>query len=543
MLLGIVTLVRCSSAETQAAGDQVCRPVLGAGVVCTPVVKEPQEATAAEPDFDPSFRCQATPDRSQVYPGELVEVSVSITGKPGPFTVQGFPGLLFGTPFSIRGSYNDPGVDRAMTREFRVYDANNPSKSAKCSFPITVKTRNASGSSSLGCTLTASPTVASPNTAVELKLTLSGATRPVDFAIWPAPHWRLDRSDSRLVSSNEVRASVRFPTAGQRSPYAYVSDGSTSAICNTSLQIYDPILTLAASPSTTAYPSQTISVQATVAGFPTAPDLSFTTNEPGITVGVSGTTATIRNTDGLPHQFRLTVRAAKGGLERTQTIDLSYIPTTSGALGCQINATVRPFVGDDETFQLAVAPGSSSSSTLYRYSHQIPSDATLVEAGSSSLKLRFSTPGLKTIRMQAYGINPVNYCNGDGWVQTQVLVVEHLATRGCSVTIAPTTSKLLDSVAAQASILPNVGRGPFQLDSLEVENSTPSVYDLGVEPVPGEPRPGNNPLALLVRFVRWNPGNVPSNTWATYRAKVLDLGDSSSQNQATCASTHTIRPQ
>lgn len=551
--LGTITLLAalalsglggCSNDETQA-GDNTGRPCLGAGsVACTTTtVQEPQQSTIDDPEFDASFRCQATPDRQTAYPGELVQVDVSVTGRTGPFYVDGFSGILFGSSFSLRGSYTDPGADKAMTRVFYVTDSNDTSKRAKCSFPITVKTYNSTGSSALACTLTATPTTASPNVPVELKVTLTGATRPVALEIWPAPHWKLDWNDVRLVSSTEVRASVSYPTAGPRSPYAYVSDGVTSAICNATVNVYSPVLTLQAAPSASAYPSQTITLGASVAGFPTTPDLSFTTSEPGISIAVNGVNATVRNTDGMPHNFRVTAHASKGTLEQTATIDLQFLPAASSALACQLNATVRPFVGDGELYSFAVAPGSPTNEVLYKFDYQLPSDATVLENANDHLRIRFSQPGTKLVRVRAYGASTYTLCNGDGWIQLPVVVVDHLATRGCTVTLSQGSSKLLDPLTAQAAVDATAGRGPFRLEDLAIDNSTPYFWDLGVEAVPGQPRPGNNLLALAVRFFKSAGGNVSTDTWVTYRARVVDLGDTSSQDETTCASTHTVRPQ
>jgi hypothetical protein len=543
LVIGLGALAGCGETERQAADDGSCRPVLGSGIVCPPpAAQEPQEATQEEPDFDPAFRCQATPDRSVVYPGELVEVSVALTGLPGPFLVQGFPHLLFGERFTLRGSYNDPGVDRAMTRVFYAYDARDTSRRAKCSFPITVKTSNASGSSALACSMTATPSLVSPNVPVELKLTLRGVTRPVSLDVWPAPHWRLPGRDLRFVSSTEVRANVRYPTAGQRSPHAIVHDGVTSAVCNTSVSVYSPILTLQAAPATTVFTTQRLTVVATTAGFPSAPTLSFTTNEPGIGITVSANAATIQSTDGLAHNFRLTVRAVQGPIERTETIDLSFVPAPSGSLACQLQGPVRPFLSEDATFQLSLAPGSSTSDTLARFEQALPADATVVSTTASSVRVRFSTPGIKTVRLRARGATSHVLCNTDGWVQTSVVAVGRLASRACTIAITPGSSKLMDPLVALATIDDGVGRGPFRLESLEVESAVPALGDLGVEVVPGAPRPGDQLLALAVRFFRQTGGNVSGNTWATYRARVVDVGDTSAQAATSCASTHALRP-
>lgn len=439
-----------------------------------------------EPPIAPSkLRCTVTLNDSQdkivnsVVAGQLLSLKIEAVGGTAPYSI---PSIInsFAAVTSISGSYDNNGsTDRTVEKRIEVRDANN--QSAFCSFSAVVKPTGSTGESSLACDIEVTPAQPKSGQVTSFKVkVINGSGNATSFRqLYPQLNWNYPEWTVPVTrisdSEGEVVGGVQYINTGDRIVSTSIENNGRIAICSRRVTVTSPKIQLVSLVGTISSQVAAIGsefkVQAVPSSFPGTITYQFTTPENGISIVINGDTATIRATDALYHDFKVSVRATSNtGESVTAEISLQY--TSNIPLSCQLELTGSPIINTNIGFRITAGSGEAIEITnIIAPVVSVPSSNSVI---ANPFILIFPTTGTKIVSVKARSVASKVPCNLDTRLSVLFTITERELV--CDVVTGPSNTAASGTVSKVQVTVPS-GAGPYELIEVRSSLSETSFYD------------------------------------------------------------------
>jgi hypothetical protein len=402
-----------------------------------------------------------------VASGSPVPIQVQVTGGTSPYQIIGVAGTFASSTTVSRTYSNNSLINQVVPDTVDVVDT--AGLTAQCAFTVTVLPAAPTPPSNLGCTLQLSPSSPVIGQGAVVTATASGGTEPYTFKSLSLGSAGQLQSPLTAVSATQSSAEISYSVAGYQTISVQVEDAQSDVVsCSQNIVVRGlPAVQVTSSPSAGVAVGQTITLTATATNFASAPQIAFSTSEPGIQLTPNGTTATVSATDNSPHQFSVTVKATTAnGDYAVEVVPLQFTPASLSCTISPVSGTIA--VGNPTAFSVTASNGTALTIT---HASAGPT-ASVQSVSASSVNVTFSAAGPQTVSITAQSAGGIP-CNGGNPLQEAVTVSSPLS---CNVLSNPNGW----AYAGQPIYFsPEVtgGTGAVTLESLTIfDNGNPTTY-------------------------------------------------------------------
>lgn len=393
-----------------------------------------------------------------VSSGQTVPLTVTASGGTAPYTLGG---QNFTSTLTVSKTYtNTSSANTVVTESVNVSDA--AGKSVSCSASVTV-TPVGGSSSGLKCTLALNPTVLRTGTAFQLTGTISGGKTPYSIQSFDLPGATL--TSVVQPTSSSIMASGSYSTTGLRTSTLVVKDADLNQYsCLLTYTILNPpSMTLSAAPSDTVETGTPVAISVSTNGFTGTPSVTFTANDPKVTVTPLGGGAIVQSSDKLPHTFIVTANASFGTETAQATLPITfsaYVPLT-----CTLTTSGTLKTGQDITYKYVATNGDALILTEFTPG----TDGVAQAYNSDNVVVKYYHPGSKTTTLKAVSNVSGKECQNGSALTSTLSIANALS---CTVSPA-STSVARGSLTTITATVPNDAPfGPFWLTEMFVSPST-----------------------------------------------------------------------